>query len=94
MADKKEPVKRRVTIREANGEEYTFYEFDNGRYTFEMRMEPSKYKREAPGKLLGIAMTKGYTTMVGPFNLKDLKLLRKLVRKAIRYYEDNESFQV
>ena len=31
-----------------------------------------------------------YTTVVGPFDIEDLKLLRKLIRKEIRRIQTNE----
>lgn len=44
---------------------------------------------------IGVSHDKGahYTTVVGPFDLEDLKLLRKLIRKEIRRIqnENNES---
>ena len=32
-----------------------------------------------------------YTTVVGPFDIEDLKLLRKLIRKEIRRIQTNEN---
>lgn len=88
MAQQKE--KRKVTTSRETG--YPLYE--DGRYTYSMIIESSSHHRDMNGKDLGFCHNKGYTTMVGPLNLKDLKALRKLIRQAIRNYEDNKPLQV
>ena len=89
MAQQKE--KRKVTTSHDTG--YPLYE--DGRFTHHLLSEDGRERRGTlKGKDLGVCHNKGYTTRVGPLNLKDLKALRKLVRQAIRGYEDNKSIQI
>lgn len=87
MTQQKEKAK--ITTSRETG--YPLYE--DGRHTFSIRIEENS-NRLMKGKDLGFCFNKGYTTMIGPLNLKDLKALRKLIRKAIKTYEDNQSFQI
>lgn len=85
-------TKQKKRVRE-DGYSYTIYE--DGRYTHKIYLEDAKEKRYIPdGKDLGISHNGGFTTVVGPLNLEDLRALRKLIRKAIRNYESNEPLQI
>lgn len=76
-----------------NEESYARYE--DGRFTFCMGIEDSRSKRYIKeGKDLMVSHNEGYTIVVGPLNLGDLKALRKIIRKAIRNYESNEPLQI
>lgn len=74
------------------GETYPYYE--DGRFTHHITIRDAKDRYISDGKDLGIAITNNYETTIGPLNLKDLKALRKLVRKAIKNYESNEPLQI
>lgn len=74
---------------------YAYTPHKNGRYTFKIEIfDCKKHRYVKDGKDLAIGHTPNYRTCIGPLNLEDLKALRKLVRKAIRNYEDNESIQI
>lgn len=89
MAQQRE--KRRVTTAKDTG--YPLYE--DGRFTFFFRIEDEHDRRGIlNGKELLVCHNKGYTTCLGPLNLKDLKALRKLIRQAIRNYNDNKPLQI
>lgn len=88
MAEQK---KRKVTTSQETG--YPLYE--DGRFTYLLTIEDCRDRRGTlKGKDLGVCHNKGYTTCMGPLNLKDLKALRKLIRQAIRNYDNNEPLQV
>ena len=74
---------------------YAYTPHKNGRYTFKIEIHDCKKPRYVKdGKDLAISHNSKYRIFIGPLNLEDLKALRKLVRKAIRNYEDNESIQI
>lgn len=79
----------KIKLPRLNEESYARYE--DGRFTFCMGIEDSRSRRY---KDLMVSHNESYATIVGPLNLEDLKVLRKIIRKAICNYESNEPIQI
>lgn len=85
----------RVIDRTTGDEVYRYSIYPDGRYSYSMSIKDCASSRYLPeGKELVISINEGYATVIGPLNIKDLKALRKLIRKAIRNYESNEPVQI